>query len=725
MISKSKRGTAVKTKDKDVSLVKQLSKTVIFALTAAFFLLILVTALKVGQALNKSIDSEFQSMAKSESAEVEGILNMTIGMAESMAAYLDRANAIESSGYINMAKELLPAAQEAKKVNSIIFNIGISELNSDVELYLMETARCMVMENADIAGAGVLFEPFSFDSNIEDYSFYVEKDIGADDTIEPYGTYEEYSQEDFYLLAKEKGQAVFSEPVIYNDILMVSYADPIYYDGEFLGVVVADINVDDFSRIDIKNDAYPSMYTSIFNENGTLIYDSTTEDIGHNIEEFYSNKEELASVQGELEKGVAFKTETTRENGGKVARYFYPVKAGTSTWWVQSVLYTSERGQAVTTTIAMMIGFSVIALVLITVTIISILKKMLKPIDNIVIAANHIAGGNFDIEIAVESNDEIGKVAKAFRDTVNTLKEIIEEVSYLLTEMANGNFKIHSNNKDIYVGDFNALLTALVNIKYQLTDTLSTINNTADEVAIGAEQMAQSAQVIAEGASEQASTVEELLATFDEISDQINHTAVYAAKANEKTELAEKRMESGRKQMQTTTEAMEDIKEKSAQINNIIKTIESIASQTNLLSLNAAIEAARAGEAGKGFAVVADEIRTLADQSADAARDIVGLIHASIASVESGTTMVEETADTLAQISEASAEAAISVNEIANAAKVQADSVLQVRAGVDQLSSAIQMNSATSEETAAASEELTGHSLELKQQVNRFQLEKQ
>lgn len=355
-----------------------------------------------------------------------------------------------------------------------------------------------------------------------------------------------------------------------------------------------------------------------------------------------------------------------------------------------------------------------------------IVLSISRPIKEIDHVAKQIASGNLDESIQYKSKDELGVLAVNFNATVTRLREYInyiDEISVVLNQVADGNLDF--SLKYDYAGEFSKVKTSLLHISDSLNDTMTQINNSADQVSSGADQVSSGAQALSQGATEQASSVEELAATINEISGQVKNNAASAMKASGQIDEVGKKVIESNEQMTEMTKAMDEISDSSKEIGKIIKAIEDIAFQTNILALNAAVEAARAGDAGKGFAVVADEVRNLASKSSEASKSTAALIANSLTAVENGTKIAKETAESLVAVVDGTKEATVGINAIAQASNEQASSIAQVTQGVDQISSVVQTNSATAEQSAAASEELSSQANVLKDLVSRFKLKEE
>lgn len=315
-------------------------------------------------------------------------------------------------------------------------------------------------------------------------------------------------------------------------------------------------------------------------------------------------------------------------------------------------------------------------------------------------------------------NDEIGQFARKLEEAKHTLRDYIGDISRLLSMMAEGDFSGEPDRK--YIGDFEQIDKSFKQIRSNLSEIIRHISSSADSVRNGAEQMSDGTMKLAEGTSKQAASIETLADAIDKISEQIRFNTENAEKADNLSKVTADRITNQDREIKNMLSAMEEIKNRSNQISVIIKTIEDIAFQTNILSLNAAIEAARAGQAGKGFAVVADEVRNLASKSAEAASNTNALITATIDAVNNGAEIAARTAAAMTEVKSFSEQTAEYISRISEASAVQSESVRRVEEDTDQIRAVTEQNSSTAEESAASCEELTGMSAILHNEVSKL-----
>ena len=372
----------------------------------------------------------------------------------------------------------------------------------------------------------------------------------------------------------------------------------------------------------------------------------------------------------------------------------------------------------VTLIILFAVGISLIAL-----SIRRSAANVTKPILELNHTAQQLAAGNLNVQLAITSNNEIGELGESIGKTVNRLKEYIvyiDETAEVLSQISDG--KLHITLKNDYVGEFQKIKTALLNISGSMNQVMEGINASSERVSVGASELASASQVLAEGAELQAASIEELAATTNSVADHVEESRRGAEASAKETAKVTAMIEQNQTKMTMMMEAMNKIQQTSQQVVGIIQTIEEIADQTNLLSLNASIEAARAGDAGKGFAVVADEIGKLALESAKAANSTRNLIEISMEEISKGNEIATDAMNALKD----SVNAVDHVNEMikntAQSSVVQAESMEQLRVGIEEIARGIQDNSAASEETSATSEELATQANLLNSMVQRFEL---
>lgn len=375
-------------------------------------------------------------------------------------------------------------------------------------------------------------------------------------------------------------------------------------------------------------------------------------------------------------------------------------------------------------------AFIAVLVMIITTTISFVVGTLVisKFVKRIIVPLNAINGKILDMEqgklsgdaIEVHTGDELETLADAVNSMTAYTNTIIKDIEAVSAKLAAED--LTAEPAADYIGDYAPIKSALYGIINSTSDVIRQIGASSKLVSDGSSKMSDNSTTLSQAATEQAATVEELNASIVEISSNISANADSAGKAKVLADDCMKIVNEGNVKMTDMLHAMEEINETSSQIANIIKTIEDISFQTNILSLNASIEAARAGEAGKGFAVVAGEVGQLAGKTAEAAKNTTALIKTSLTAVENGTVMANETAKMLSKIVSETDDTAKVIDKIAAASQEQADSVKQILVGMDQISTSVQMTSGSSAECAASAEELSGQAKVLLDLVQRFKI---
>ena len=497
--------------------------------------------------------------------------------------------------------------------------------------------------------------------------------------------------------------------------LIVTAAMP-YTDesGTLVGVIGIDLSLDNlvefFSQITIGEQGYITVYDS----NQNIIYHPDNSALMTNLRDVqYSDNMKKLLENQESSKVVNYQRDTTNFYGGTRFIELYH-------WTVLACMPGSEYMQETTSIFLILVVGFVLCIVITALICLFRTKALVKPLQTIGRVAANVEKGNLDTEIRRSTNDEIGDLEDTFAAMQTNLKNIIADIATVLKGISNKDLTVKTRAE--YHGDFVSIRDSLQGITVAMNDTMSQVREAAAQVDAGSTQVSNGAQALAQGTTEQASSVEELSATAQEISDKINNTADRADLAKKQTLAAKDSLDRSSSKMQELVKAMNQIQSTSGQIQGIIKTIDDIAFQTNILALNAAVEAARAGTAGKGFAVVADEVRSLAGKSAEASQSTQELIRASIEAVEKGNVLVEDTAKDMEETAANASLVMESIVEIAQDAIQEADAVKNITKGLEQISSVVQTNAATAEESAASSEELSGQASILESLMTQFKL---
>ena len=670
----------------------------LFALMTAFILAV------ASAAFNKKNEQNMNALSNLNASRVNKITVNTSNTMKSLA-----------ESFVNFHKEDGgdSALSGKSKLEEATGALTVSE--AEEEYYLMKTMQGFAKNNLGIVSQALLLEPDSFSKENSNYSLRYDTD-GDKFSMVPY---EVYGTQDFYKQAQESKVASATLPMENADTGKASFymTVPILDGDRFLGIVTTEISTEVFNELDMSTLGYENVFFDVLDNQNNFVYSNNPDAKGKNLGDLIGQKYSDMLVEKMQSKEAFFQRDSQ-------VRYYVHLQIEGVDWWVQTAMTIPHFDQEKNQLLFALILSEVIIFILVQTINFPRISNALKPVKKISEAGKEVAGGNFDVEIHYPQQDEIGELSRSISEVIGRSKKIVFDLRDRLDAMAGGNFTENLESEE-YVGDYAPLLESLKHIQEDMNKTLQEVHASSVQVLSSAEQVNTGAQSLSQGATEQASSIEELSANMQDISHSIQASTKTAGEAYKLQGEAGVAVLQSNEKMEEMRKAMDDITAKSNEISKIIKTIDDIAFQTNILSLNAAIEAARAGAAGKGFAVVADEVGNLAQKSAKAAQNTGLLIEETIEAVEKGAKITEETAESLNSVSKSTEEVNTLIEKISSASSKDLEGITSLNQGLQQISSVVQANSATAEQSAAASEELTGQANKMNELVERFQLKEE
>ncbi len=545
----------------------------------------------------------------------------------------------------------------------------------------------------------------------------------ADSNGKPYDMDISLAERD-YFKAAISGTTYISSPLVSkragaNNAVVLYIAAKVNNGTGYNGIVFAEMSNDIFSQM-IKD-------VTIGNKGYGFVVDRAGTIVAHkdnSLVEAFTNYPALSQEDPSLSEMGGFISEMLNKRtgqdditfeGSKKFISYIPVD-GTDGWILAMAADEGEMMASFRSGITISIMAALLFIAISIVFSIIFAGSIGRPISKIATAADKLAVGDLDVDVDIDSKDEIGQLAKSFKNLISSTRE----QAIAVEKVADADLTVEVTPRS----EQDILGKKLMQLVEGLNEIMAGIQSASEQVAGGARQIADSSMGLSQGATEQASSIEELTASIEQISSQTKLNAGNADQADELTMTAKTSAEQCNAQMKEMLNAMEEINVSSSNISKIIKVIDDIAFQTNMLALNAAVEAARAGQHGKGFAVVAEEVKNLAARSANAAKETTEMIEGSIRKAEVGTHIARDTAEALNRIVSEIDKVADLVNNISIASKEQDTGISQVNQGIMQVSHVVQSNSATSEECAAASQELTGQAELLQDMVGKFTIKK-
>ncbi len=503
-------------------------------------------------------------------------------------------------------------------------------------------------------------------------------------------------------------------------------ADPIMDGGEVDFIVALQMPLEEINAImNERTGMGETGETYLVGPDHLMRSDSFLDPQYHSVSASFANHETGSVKTVAAEQALAGNTDAQAVvdyTGGEVLSAYSPVDVYDTTWAILAEINEAEVMAPVNRLVWFVVGSALVVIVLAIVAAVLFSRSLSKPITTLASGADRLSIGDIrltgvketEIERINARSDELGTIGRSFTDLIEYQREKAE----IAREIASKNLEIDvstASEQDVLGNAFRDMVEAL-------NDLLGQTKDSVDQVSAGASQVSQASQELSQGATEQASSLEEVSSSVTEINSQSRQNADHAAEASKLAKEAQQNAEEGNTKMEELKGLIAKIAGSSEETKKVVKVIDDIAFQINLLALNANVEAARAGKYGRGFAVVAEEVRNLASRSAEAVQETTGIVEESVRNMESGTEASEVTAQQLDAIVTGARRVTEYLDDIAAASSEQADAISQVTEGLDQIDQVTQANTASSEESASAAEELASQAEQLRALVAEYRI---
>lgn len=618
-----------------------------------------------------------------------------------------QSSAYQVSGFFNQYNEIVKQMQANELLKQMMREIKEPGSAQDVDAY---AAAEQCLDNI-----------LATESNIP-LAWTVDLDSGesvrSGGVIRGLTTDYDVTTRSWYVQAMQEQKLIVTEPYLdtLSQTMVTSIIAPIYENNssQMLGLVAIDLTLETLNELMSSYSLGKSSFFILMTDSGTIMHHPNEEMVTLNIEESGLSQNILTAISNGTYGSYDYELDGVSMKG-------YLTSVGDTGWKVLAGITTQEFNQEF---LSILFSTSVVILISILVIILLLMKianAIAIPVMELGEAANRIADGDLDVHISCKTNDEINQVSIALQRTVERLKEYIayiDELSDALNEIANGNLKLEL--KQNYNGEFSKLKDSLEHFVLEFSSIMNEINVVSSQVASGSVRVASGAQTLADGTLTQVQNIEDLSKALNAMTQSLHHSADDAKVAVTKAEEEQRYVVQSKQKLQELKDAIYQINSKSDAIGKIVQTIDNIAFQTSILSLNASIEAARAGEVGKGFAVVAGEVNDLAQKSTNASKNIAQLITETLQAVEVSVAIATESENMQDLVVKSAAESNETMLKISENSKRQILQCQEIQTEVERVSSVINSNSTTADESHEASDSLSGQAKLLRNLVKKF-----